>query len=289
MLKRSGSLLFAFLLTSSVFGEAPAQKRNPAPEPFSFKESFQEDFHNLFEMLSIEYPEFRRRLTPQDVEKALAAVMNSLDSGVAVEKNADGKSSGANRANVENKPGIRLSNGLVCLRLNSIEKKDVQELISLLKTNAKGIILDLRACSSGDGEELARQLSQFLTDKRNSATPHTAILTGPDTRGAAEILAAMLVNARRGIRIGETTAGEPYPRKTVTVSTRKWLVPLPPKGAEEVKYIRLHPQIAIPARPQTPYDKIKNENFAGSGDHCLSRAADLLISLDLLDEKGLKK
>ena len=289
MLKLCGLLLFAFLSALSVTGEEVSSAQRAAPEPFPFKERFQEEFHNLFEMLAVEYPPFRDRLTEQDVERALTAVMETLESGVSVERNGSKKPSGDSGRTTRNQPAVRLSNGIVYLRLDTIEPQDVSGLLRLLKTEQKGMILDLRSCSSGSGADLASRLSRFLAENHGVTGIHTAILTGPETRGAAEILASMLTTSRKGIRIGESTAGEPYPRKTVTVSTRKWQVPVPPEGAETVRYGRLMPQIAIPSGPQAPYDRVRAEQYASSGDRCLSRAADLLISLDLLDKKGLKK
>ena len=289
MVKSFGVLLFALLAAVPVTGEDSLPARDRNPEPFPFPAQFQKEFRELFAMLAVEYPQFQNRLSEQDVERALLAVMERLGSGLSLDRNGAGKPSTASVRETKNPPPVRLSNGIVYLRLNVIGSEEVSELLNLLKTEERGVILDLRSCSSGNGAELARRLSRFLVETRTAGGPHTAILTGPETEGASEMLASMLTASRKGIRIGEATAGKPYPRKTVTVSSRKWLVPLPPEGAGNVRYARLLPQIAIPSVPQASYDKVRAEQFASSGDRCLSRAADLLISLDLLDKKGLKK
>ena len=84
------------------------------------------------------------------------------------------------------------------------------------------------------------------------------------------------MTAHRGIGIGEPSAGRPYPRELVNVGSRGWLMPRPPKGAADVPYEKIIPQIRI-------------ENQSKTTDPALRRAADLLISLNLLDQKGLKK
>ena len=289
MRKSFGLLFFLFLAALPVIGENAPSAGGQTPEPFPFQERFQKEFRELFEMLAAEYPQFCDRLTAQDVDKALASVLETLGAGVSPDRNGESPIRDSGRK-LENRPPVRLSSGIVYFRLDTIgREQDVSELLHLLKAEGKGIILDLRSCSSGNGGELAYRLSRFLAESRAARGPHTAILTGPVTRGASETLASILTASRKGIRIGEPTAGKPYFRKTVTVSSRKWLVPVPPKGAENVRYARLLPQIAIPAGPQASYDKVRAEQFSSSGDRCLSRAADLLISLDLLDKKGLKK
>lgn len=292
MLKFSGLLCFLLLAVVSAAGEESFPARERGTEPFPFQERFQKEFRELFEMLAKEYPQFRNRLEEPDVDRALVAVMDSLGAGVSVERNASeqkGGDSASERKTRKMLPAVRLSNGIMYFRLDSIGKREIAELLKLLKAEEKGLILDLRSCSSGNGEELSRSLSRFLEESGTSGGAHTAILTGPATEGASEILASMLTAARRGIRIGEPTAGRPYPRKKVMVSGRKWLVPVPPEGAGNVRYTRFLPQIAIPAEPQESYEKVCAEEFTASGDRCLSRAADLLVSLDLLDKKGLKK
>lgn len=303
MRKYSGILLFLILPAVFAAGEAPAPTRNRATDPVTFQERFLSDFQALFEMLGREYPQFRNRLSSQDADKALAALLEGLGSGVIPVP--DGKNTalpgsasapagkrgntGKTETSGKNPPEVRLANGLMYLRLNVIDAHGIERLMEVLGTEGKGVILDLRSCSGGNGEELAFRLSHFLAGKRGMATAHIAILTGPSTRGAAEILGAMLTASRKGIRIGEPTAGEPYHRKSVRAGSRNWLVPVPPEGAEQVRYAKLRPQIAISSVPQAPYDKVCAGRGAFSGDRCLSRAADLLVSLDLLDQKGLKK
>ena len=152
--------------------------------------------------------------------------------------------------------------------------------------DAKALILDLRGCSAGDW---AARPESFRTLLAPSAL-HTAILLGPGTHGAGEILGAVLIAAHRGIGIGAPTAGSPYPRKTVAVSSGKWLVPMPPEGAETVHYEPLVPQIRVAPSPRISIETLKKaDDLSQTDDRVLSRASDLLISLNLLERKGLKK
>ena len=284
-MKYSGLFFCSIFFFLSVPGEekAPSPQKNE-PEHFYFKESFQEDFHNLFEMLAAEYPELLKELNPKDVDRALTAVLKAVNSGI---EPAAGKAP-AKKKNPEKTPlypRLRLSGNLIYLRLDTVDPQTIGELEKAFGEKSGGVILDLRSCSSGSYQSVSKMFNPYL--KR--PLPHLAILTSAKTEGAAEILAELLVRNRKGIRIGEATAGAPYFRKTVTVSTRKWLIPRPPPGAETVRYGKMPPQIPAGAFPRLAYDKLKTLKQPDSGDRALSRAADLLVSLDLLDKKGLKK
>ncbi len=279
------SVLLAFGLLIPLFGEeAPAAPETA--EPFRFKEAFQQDFLNLFEMLEQEYPALLKTLSPADVDKALSAVMRSLRCGVEPERAA--KAATKPEKPEADGPAFRLKNGLWYLRINTLNAQAFGELLRVSREAAKspGLILDLRGCTAGDWAARPAALNELFSP----SDLHTAVLLGPQTCGAAEILASKLIASHRGIGIGEPSAGAPYPRKTVTVSTRKWLVPRPPAGAEEVRYGRLIPQIRVSSSPRTAVDALKKQGEPSlTSDRSLVRASDLLISLDLLEQKGLKK
>lgn len=251
-----------------------------------FKDSFQRDFLELSGMLEREYPAFLQSLSPADSKRALSAVMQVLRSGVVPEP--DAKPVPAPAKAEADVPAFRLKNGLWYLRINTLNAKAFDGLIRTAWEAAQspGLILDLRGCSAGDW---AARPESFRTLLAPSAL-HTAILLGPGTHGAGEILGAVLVAAHRGIGIGAPTAGCPYPRKTVAVSSGKWLVPMPPEGAETVHYEPLVPQIRVAPSPRISIETLKKaDDLSRTDDRVLSRASDLLISLNLLERKGLKK
>ena len=278
------SVLLALGLLIPLAGEEPS-----APEtakPLLFKGSFQREFQELTEMLEREYPAFLQSLSPADSGRALSAVMRSLRSGVVPE--AEAKPASVPAKAEPDVPAFRLKNGLWYLRINTLNEKTFGELLQTVRKAAQspGLILDLRGCSAGDWTVRPESLRTLLAP----SVLHTAILLGPGTHGAGEILAALLIASHRGIGIGAPTAGCPFPRKVVTVSNRKWLVPVPPDGAEAVRYERLVPQIRVASSLRIPVDSLKKaDDLSRTGDRALSRASDLLIGLNLLEQKGLKK
>lgn len=301
------SVLLGLLLVLSLFGEENAV----APEQTGKKTDFQtvqtessnvqtefqtvflRDFQSLFEMLGREYPDFLRMVSGKDAEKALTAVMKALRSGVEVDSSGTG-AGGKPEDEKKNRPVaaepvvLRLRNGIWYLRISELDRNAFE----LLRKTAReaeqspGLIVDLRSCSSGEWSSRPKEIGELF----RPSPLHTVLLIGPGTAGAGEILAARFLTSHRGIGIGEPTAGKPFGRKEVTVSSRKWLVPQPPAGAEEVRYEPCQPQIRVAPGRQAPVEKLKRDgNPSETEDPALIRASDLLISLDLLEQKGLKK
>ena len=286
-MKRSAFLLLTLLISARICvfaAEGSVLPEKKEPERFQFEENLRKELHTLLDMISAEYPELLKNLEQKDTEQALISFLDAIHSGIEL---IDGRSSDPLPPVREPSfyPMIRLPGELIYLRLETIDPRTVQELTRSFQAKAGGIILDLRSCSSGT---FAGSGKDFLSLLKHDL-PHLAILTGPDTKGAAEIIAELLVRNRKGIRIGEATAGKPFPRKTVTSGGKKWLVPRPPEGAEKLRWEKLPPQISEKALPVQSYESLKQKKAADPADHALSRAADLLTTLNLLDRKGLKK
>ena len=282
-MKRSVLLLTAQLFAASAFAaEQSALPEQKVPERFEFREIFQKELHTLFDMIAAEYPDLLRNLDQKDTSNALTAFLNAIHSGIEpaeVEKTATAVPKPVIH------PLIRLSGNLIYLRLDTIDRAAIRELERVFREKAGGVILDLRNCSSGNFAVIGKSFRSLL----NRDLPHLAILTGPDTEGASEIIAELLVRSRKGIRIGEPTAGKPFPRKNVTANGKKWLIPQPPEGAEKLRWEKLLPQIPEKAVPIQRIENLKKGKVPDQKDHALSRAADLLTTLNLLDRKGLKK
>ena len=167
---------------------------------------------------------------------------------------------------------------------SSIASMPNAELSAMLKEN------NLIPCSSHDPADRILEVPEEIGKLFSPSALHTVVLLGPETCGAAEILASKLFASHRGIGIGAPTKGRPYSRRVVTLSSRRWLVPQPPAGAEEVRYEPCVPQIRVSPLPRTRVEDLKRHGDPShSGDPALIRASDLLISLDLLEQKGLKK
>ena len=275
-------LIFAGISAFAAEGDALPEKKEP--ERFQFEENLRKELHTLLDMISAEYPDLLKNLDQKDTEQALISFLNAIHSGI---EPLDGKSSES--LSPVRKPSfypmIQLPGKLIYLRLETIDPQTIKELKRAFQAKAGGIILDLRNCSSGTFAESGKDFRSLLKHD----LPHLAILTGPDTEGTAEIIAELLVRNRKGIRIGEATEGKPFPRKVVTSGGKKWLVPQPPEGAEKLRWEKLPPQISEKSLPIQSYESLKQKKAADPADHALSRAADLLTTLNLLDRKGLKK
>lgn len=245
-------------------------------ENFQFQSAFQQEFNTLFETLKQRVPEFTDSLSRTDAERALAAAMHVLRRGIEPAEKPEPVPSQEKTAQDFSVPVQR--NGTRCLRIYILSANAFRELHRIYRdaANGSGLILDLRNCAGGTWDSNA-------FEKLLAEPPiHTAVLLSSKTCGAPEILAAKLMTAHRGIGIGEPSAGRPYPRELVNVGSRGWLMPRPPKGAADVPYEKIIPQIRIENQSKTP-------EHSPETDPALRRAADLLISLNLLDQKGLKK
>ena len=282
------SALLGFGWMLALFGEEGVPVPERETPPVDFRQTFQREFHDLFEMLGREYPAFLRELKPEDADKALLSVLKALHSGVEPES-AERKESGAKKQDLpENPPAIRLKNGAWYFRIHTLNAAAFGELLRSAEEakRSPGLILDLRSCAAGDWNSRPEEIGKLFSP----SALHTVVLLGPETCGAAEILASKLFASHRGIGIGAPTKGRPYSRRAVTLSSRRWLVPQPPAGAEEVRYEPCVPQIRVSPLPRTRVEDLKRHGDPShSGDPALIRASDLLISLDLLEQKGLKK
>ncbi|HBJ95754.1 MAG TPA: hypothetical protein DDZ11_04665 [Lentisphaeria bacterium] len=245
-------------------------------EKFQFQPAFQQEFNALFETLKQRVPEFTDTLNRTDAERALAAAMHALRRGIQPAEKPEHIPTQKNAVQEFSISGQQ--NEPRCLQINILSASAFRELLRIYRdaANGSGLILDLRNCSGGiwDGNAFEKLLAEQPI--------HTAILLSSKTCGAAEILAAKLMTAHRGIGIGEPSAGRPYPRELVHAGSRTWLLPRPPKDAADVPYEKIIPQITTEKQPEAPGDTQKT-------DPALRRASDLLISLNLLDQKGLKK
>lgn len=269
------SVFLALSLLLSLSGEEAANAPRKT-EKFQFQPAFQQEFNTLFETLKQRVPEFTDSLNRTDAERALAAAMHALRRGIEPAEKPESVPPQEKTAQEFSVSGRQ--NEPRCLQINTLSAKAFRELLRIYRdaANGSGLILDLRNCSGGIWDDNA-------FEKLLAEPPiHTAILLSSKTCGAPEILAAKLMTAHRGIGIGEPSAGRPYPRELVNVGSRGWLMPRPPKGAADVPYEKIIPQIRIENQSKTP-------EHSPETDPALRRAADLLISLNLLDQKGLKK
>ena len=156
-----------------------------------------------------------------------------------------------------------------------------------------GIILDLRDAAGDnplDGREVFSLLS-FRGDK--NTVQHVPVpilvLTNGNTSGAAEILAKLLEHTRYGLCIGEKTRGEPFPRRAIRSGGNTLHIPLIPKKLGNLTADALIPAVAVAATPRMEIGALRKQlPFTEQSDPSLSRARDLLLSLDTLNQKWRK-
>ena len=232
-------------------------------ENFQFQSAFQQEFNTLFETLKQRVPEFTDSLSRTDAERALAAAMHVLRRGIEPAEKPEPVPSQEKTAQDFSVPAQR--NGTRCLRIYILSANAFRELHRIYRDGAGG---------TWDSNAFEKLLAE--------PPIHTAILLSSKTCGAAEILVSKLFAAHRGIGIGEPTAGRPYPRELAGIGSRRWLLPRPPEGSADVPYEKIIPQIKMENPEKTP-------ELPPESDPALQRASDLLTSLNLLDQKGLKK
>ncbi|MDD7752269.1 MAG: hypothetical protein PUK77_11240 [bacterium] len=269
------SVFLALSLLLSLSGEEAANAPGKT-EKFQFQPAFQQEFNTLFETLKQRVPEFTDSLNRTDAERALAAAMHALRRGIEPAEKPESVPPQEKTAQDFSVPAQR--NGIRCLRIYILSANAFRELHRIYRdaANGSGLILDLRNCAGGTWDSNA-------FEKLLAEPPiHTAVLLSSKTCGAAEILVSKLFAAHRGIGIGEPTAGRPYPRELAGIGSRRWLLPRPPEGSADVPYEKIIPQIKMENPEKTPEKPPES-------DPALQRASDLLTSLNLLDQKGLKK
>ena len=123
----------------------------------------------------------------------------------------------------------RLPGNILLLALDGFEPGDDRWIGDWLADDPPpaGVILDLRANGGGDADVLARVAGKFFADDRPLVVRVTdrareqhlrgsgarayigplAVLVGPDSASGAEALAALIDESKRGVTIGQRTAG----------------------------------------------------------------------------------
>jgi carboxyl-terminal processing protease len=165
------------------------------------------------------------------------------------------------------------------IKVNSLdagEAADIRsQIASVTKQGAQKIILDLRGVAGGTLEEGAAVANLFIKDggregkvtRTVTADPskavfdgEMAVLTSLGTAGAAEVVAAAVVERKRGEVIGERTFGSGTDQKLFTMSSgggylltvAKWASPAgTPFFGEDRNSMGVKPSIEV-KRPDTP-------------------------------------
>ncbi|MBI3732231.1 MAG: S41 family peptidase [Chloroflexi bacterium] len=168
----------------------------------------------------------------------------------------------------------QLDNGLVYLRLEQFSAPSSQAvdaaLQTLLRTNPKGLIFDLRGNPGGFLQSAIEIGSEFIStglilseqDKSGNRQPHPALPGGRATKiplvvlvdkgsaSASEIVAGAIRDSKRGKLVGEKTFGKGSvqisntlsDQSRLTVTIRHWLTP----SGQDIHGAGIEPDIAVP-------------------------------------------
>ncbi len=286
---------------------APA-KETPPPSAAetSFKASFVSELDATLSGLERECPAFFKRLKQEDKARLVSGLLSGMRSGVELLGPAGSEPPAAKEPEAPKaqppacQTGVLIaSNKVFYLRVSSLDHASVAKLkeeceaVSRLANKPVGIALDLRDCSGFDFKDALDELALFQPSDpaaQSSKAPTVfelplAVLVGFKTSGSAEVLAALVERGRQGITVGGPTAGKPFPRKAVNCGPYLLSVPQVPDALFFLEPGPLAPAIEVSPYPQIPYEKLVSSLKSEDSDKCLSRAVDLLVSLDAIKRK----
>ena len=279
--------VFLFVLAPVVVAEdgSDAPERRTIPEL-----TLNERIVDLLEAIEDESPEIFRRINELPREEALARIMRALDSGVVPVSSvaADtGKTSPAVRGGqIRTYPVLQLTEKhFLYLRFDALTRETADQAQEDLKKKTTresggdalnalpaGVIVDLRET---DGVQYDRAATVAEAVKRVQPCPVMALVSGK-TRGAGEILAAVLRRECGAVLLGTETAGSVFPVKRIFVNEVAWFVPDPPSEYAEISPYALKPDLEKSSEARLSYDELKEAPNKLDGDPVLRLAADLL-------------
>lgn len=274
--------------------------------------SFSNDISDALSTLHEEAPQLFEKLDRMDRAKMLAALFAALDSGIRQPDEDESKNAPEPATASECEyypPRLIVSNRILYLRMDCFASErigssadetrkleDELKAASRLANQPLGIIIDLRKSDSYDLSAALRMLAFFCNPSEMKEIPvpenskplfdlPVAVLISPETKGDAEVFAFLIEKFKQGITIGETTAGMPVKLRKVKILDYDWLVPDIPFSVMEPH--AHHPMIAVASSPQIEFGMISESEEFTHRDPCLSRAVDLILSLDALKNRQL--
>lgn len=258
--------------------------------------TLEERIVDLLETIQDEAPEIYRRMAELPREEALARIMRALDSGVipasaaASGSGRQGMSVARQGGQVRSYPVLELTEKkFLYVRFDALtresafqahqdlEKKNVHETHpgrpgDPLRSVPAGVIVDLREADGGQYDRAA-----FAAEAVKFTRPcPVMVLVSGKTKGAGELLAALLRRDREAVLIGTETAGSIFPVKRITVNDVGWFVPTPGPDDAGISPYALKPDLEKKSDARLSYDELKEKPDKLDGDPVLRLAADLL-------------
>ncbi len=229
-------------------------------------------------------------------ESMLKAILESLDCNAVLRAEPGGaaQSGGSGRAAAECTTIGRaetvggLFRYIQVLEVADQTPFDVGKALAEIKYgHYEGIIVDLRH-TAGDAAEAARKAADaFATCELPVVT-----LVNSETVGTAEMLVALIRQRCGALAVGQATRGYPFPRESATLSSGEVVMLPRVAGVKSDGYWEPTPiKPDLPVSQSLPREWLRRAHAepgpdAGDGkDLCLRRAADLLTTINALEDK----
>lgn len=244
--------------------------------------TLEERIVDLLEAIEDEEPEVYRRMNELPREKALASIMRALDSGVipasSVASERATSVEGQTRP-FRNYPALELTERhFLYIRIDGLMAEGALSMEQTLNGKTKdgespieGVIFDLRDAIDGYYEA-----ADALADSAGRLKCQVMVLISGKTRGAGELLAAVLRRDCGAVLLGTETAGRIFPVKRICVNDVVWFVPTPRLSDSGISPYAVKPDLEKDFEARLSYDELKESPNRLDGDPLLRLAADLL-------------
>ncbi|OGV39478.1 MAG: hypothetical protein A2020_03025 [Lentisphaerae bacterium GWF2_45_14] len=262
----------------------------------------------IITVLEKDYPSLIKRLDSDKKarEKLIRNFVHSFSAGIEYipsgEKFEETKALPENKAEIFNIINIA-SNKVTYIRLDSFTPaivaalKNDAEMVAGFSEKPSGIVIDLRNSRGGDTVSALKAARLFCHPEDVPGCPEGSdlkklferpivILTSGKTENSPELFGALLEKSGHAIVMGKYPEGKPFPMKSVSLPNGSRLIfPDVPPELVDISAKPLVPLIIAEPFPQIDFKRLSSETGAGSSDHALSRAVDLLISIGVIREK----
>jgi len=256
--------------------------------------TLEERIVDLLEVVKDEAPAIYRRMDELPREEALARVMRALDSGVVpVSSVASGGRQGTTTegqgGRVRSYPVLDLTEKhFLYVRFDALTRESASQARQDFEKNAvhevnphssgehrsrpAGVIVDLRDADGGQ-YDMAASVAEAV---RFAQPSPVMVLVSGRTKGAGELLAAVLRRDSGAVLLGTETAGSIFPVKRVYVNDVAWFLPTPPPEYAGISPYALKPDLEKQSDAKLSFDELKESPNKLDGDPLLRLAADLL-------------
>lgn len=261
------------------------------------KNSLESDVDAVLSAIDKDMPSAVSGLSERERTRIVASLLSAMGCGVEIVEDFPAEVRQPSKPEQGCLPGVMVSsNRIFYLRLNRLDKASIAAFKEECQTAFRmerrplGLVIDLRECGGANPADASAALSALdLKDSGGiSIGFHLAVLTDGRSSGAAELFAALVEQGRLGLALGEPTAGRPFPCKTVKAGDFTLSMPMIPETFRHIRQAPFKPSIDMPAKPQVDFTKLRSELRSEDSDPCLSRAIDLLVSLDAIKRKWKK-